>query len=257
MQVIYLCCVLIAPPKAGRFKSRKLKQIINDLPKPIMLSGDLNAHHVAFGCRSTNSRGNEIYNMLDECDLCILNTGTPTTVGTMCHSPSAIDISCISPAIAPLCEWKVHHDPMGSYHFPTIVNIQTSLEKYVVGPPSERFIYSRADWLKYHSESENAFNNINFETESPLDVYNSFCDILNNLKHVYIPKVINKAPYRIKKPVPWWDDDCANAVNESRYALSNYRLHPTVENYIEYKKIDARKKKVNKREKEIRLGDIM
>lgn len=160
-----------SPPQGGRFKCRKLKKIINNLPKPVMLSGDLNSHHVTFGCLSTNSRGSDLHNLLDECDLCILNTGLPTTVGTIHHKPSAIDISCISPTVAPSCEWKVYDDPMGSYHFPTITNIQTSIEKYVVGPPAEHFIYKQADWSKYHSESKEAFDHLNFEVESPIIAY--------------------------------------------------------------------------------------
>lgn len=248
--ILSLLCVY-SPPRGGRFKTRKLKQIIDDLPKPIMLSGDLNAHHVAFGCMSTNSRGNDIYNLLDECDLCILNTGSPTTVGTAHHNPSAIDISCISPTVAPLCEWKVHDDPMGSYHFPTIVNIQTSVQKYIIGPPSERFIYSRANWSKFHSESEQAFNNLNLNTENILNIYNSFCDILNNLKLECIPKIVHKSSYTLKKPVPWWDNECWTAVNNSKSALRHYRLYPTIENYIEYKKVDAKKKKLISEKKKL------
>lgn len=136
-----------------RFQGRRLKQILNDLPKPIMLSGDLNAHHVAFGCLSTNSRGSEIYNIIDEYDLCILNTGTPTTVGSPNKNPSAIDISCISPSLASLCHWRVHDDSMGSYHFPTIIDIQTSVHKYEIGSPIDRFVYSKADWLKFLSKT--------------------------------------------------------------------------------------------------------
>lgn len=239
-----LLCAYAPPNCVGRrFKCRKLKQIIDTLPKPIMLSGDLNAHHVAFGCRSSNTRGNDVYNLLDECDLCILNTGSPTTVGTIRSNPSSIDITCVSPDVAPLCEWTVHEDPMGSYHFPILVDIQISVQKYVTGTPSERFNYRQADWSKFSSESEKAFDNINYD-QSPLEIYNSFCDILNSLKHNCIPKIVSHYPYKMKTPAPWWDKECADAVNNSRSALRNYRSNPTIPNYIEYKKVDALKKKL-------------
>lgn len=248
-----LLCAYASPPaqrsRRGPFKSENLKQIIDNLPEPILLSSDLNAHHVAFGCRSNNSRGNLIYNVLDECDLCILNTGSPTTVGTSIHNPSSIDITCASPNIAALCEWKVHDDPMGSYHFPILIDIQVCAEKYVTGVPSERFNYKQADWSKFFSESENAFDYLDFDNSSPQDIYQSFCDTLNRIKQNCIPKIINRSPYKIKKPVPWWDNECATAVNNSRLALSNYKSDPTIEKYIEYKKVDAQKKKLLSKKK--------
>lgn len=252
-----LCAYAPPPPRRnhrgeynrGSFESGKLKQIINNLPKPIFLASDLNAHHVAFGCHYNNSRGNAIYNLLDDCDLCILNTGAHTTVGNSVHNPSSIDIACASPNITPLCEWKVHDDPMGSYHFPTLINIQILPEKYVTGVPFERFSYKQADWSKFYSESEKAFSSIDFDSHTPQDIYNSFCDILNKIKQNCIPKVVSQSPYKIKKPVPWWDNECATAVNNSRLALRSYRADPTIDKYIEYKKVDALKKRLLSKKK--------
>lgn len=232
-----------SPPR-GRFKCAKLKQIINTLPKPMLLAGDLNAHHVAFGCRSTNSRGNDVYNILDECDLCILNSGSPTTVGTAYHNQSAIDISCISPSLASLCDWKVHSDPMGSYHYPTIIDIYTSVDKYEVNDPSERYLYNKADWSLFRSETKEAFKHFTIDENQPLSCYNNFIDILNKVKEVCIPKVTHVTQYTIRKPVPWWDDECAEAVRKSKVALNYYRSHPSVDNFLQYKKVDALKKKL-------------
>jgi ribonuclease HI len=241
-----LLCVYCPPPKHGRsnFESRKLKRIINNLPKPVMVSGDFNAHHVAFGCLSINKRGSDIYDVFDECDLCILNTGSPTTIGRAGHNPSAIDVSCISPSMAPLCDWNVHSDCMGSYHFPTIVNINISVEKYDIGMPTERFLYNKADWVSFTSASENAFDTISNEHTNALNYYNEFCVILNDIKNKYIPTFKNYTNYIRKKPVPWWDDECKEAVTKSKQALNFYRSHPTIQNYIEYKKVDAYKKRL-------------
>lgn len=231
------------PPRGGRFKTRKLKQIINSLPKPLMLSGDLNAHHIAFGCLTCNSRGSEIYNLLDDSDMCILNTGSPTTVGSIHHNQSAIDISCISAVMAPLCYWKVHDDAMGSYHYPTIIDIQTAPEKYEIGETSEKYLYKKANWSKYISESELAFNNLELDNINPLKSYDDFCSILSDIKESCIPKFKRNKQYTIKKPVPWWDDECLQVVLKSKMALNEYKNNSSLENYIEYKKIDAMKKR--------------
>lgn len=240
-----------APPNAeGRyFRGRRLREIINDMPKPLLLSGDMNAHHVAFGCHSNDSRGNDVLNILDQNDLCILNTGSPTTVSRPNWNQSAIDITCVSPVLAPLCEWNVHDDAMGSYHYPTITDIYTSVEKYVVGEPTEKYLYEKADWTKYYTESENLFKDFCINNLDPLSSYNEFCDRLHDLKNICIPLLTRTACQTIRKPVPWWDNECKEAVSKSKKALNFYRLNPTLENFIEYKKIDAKKKKLLREKK--------
>lgn len=240
-----ILCLYCPPPKEGRsrFRANALKQIIQRLPKPLMLAGDVNAHHIAFGCASCNSRGNEVYNVLDDCDLCILNSGAPTTVGRSVHNPSAIDITCISPSVAPLCDWKVHDDPMGSYHYPTITDIQTSVDKYQMSDPVHRYIYSKADWHKFNLQTERMSDYIHFDSSDPISVYDNFYIHLTNIRDLCIPKVVKTTPHLQKKPVPWWDDECSSVVKKSKQALNFYRSHPSIENYITYKKLDAAKKK--------------
>lgn len=238
-----------SPPRPGRFKSRQLKQIINSLPKPIILSGDLNAHHVAFGCLQTKPRGTDVYDLVDECDLCILNSGAPTTVGSLRNSQSSIDITCVSPQIAPLCHWSVSDDPMGSYHYPTFTFIELQPQDFEVGQPIERFLYDKADWKLFASETEKAFRSFSIDYNEPLSTYDKFCVTLNTVKESCIPKLNITSPTIRKKPVPWWDNECLEAVKKSKAALNFYRTHPSVENFIEYKKIDAIKKKLLREKK--------
>lgn len=244
-----ILCAYAPPPREGRrFRGRRLKQIIDNMPKPVMLAGDLNAHHVAFGCMSNNTRGNEIYDIFDQCNLCILNNGSPTTVGRPTHNPSAIDVSCVSPMIAPLSEWKVHDDPMGSYHYPTIIDIFTTVEKYVIGEPIEKYLYNKADWSKYLEESKNMFN-FTLNPNEPLTSYQTFCEKINTLKYLCIPKLKRISQHVIRKPVPWWDNECKEAVIKSKEALNYYRNNPLIEHYIEYKKLDAIKKRLIREKK--------
>lgn len=131
-QLTILC--IYSPPN-NRFDSTKLKDLINNIPKPCIIMGDFNAHSLAFGCHSDNNRGRCLYNIIDEFDLCIMNDGSPTTVPYPNRHASAIDLALVSPSIAHLCNWYVHDDPMGSYHLPTLleVNIQPSI--YDTSPP--------------------------------------------------------------------------------------------------------------------------
>lgn len=242
---ITILCTYAPPDSEIRhFRGITLRQLLNNIPKPVIISGDLNAHHVTFGCMSNNTRGNDIYDTLNQNDLCILNTGSPTTVGRPNYNPSAIDITCVSPSLAPLCDWKVHNDPMGSYHYPTITNLYTSVHKYTIGEPMEKYLYNKADWAKYYSESENLFNTFQIIPFDPLLSYNNFCDKITTLKDMCIPKLRRTSNCVIRNPVPWWDDECKKAVENSKNALNLYRTTSLYEDYIKYKKLDALKKKL-------------
>lgn len=240
---------IYCPPGNTKFKINNLSKIVKALPKPLLISGDMNAHHLAFGCSTTSIRGQDIYNMLDELDFCILNTGSPTTVSYPHRSPSAIDISSISSIIAPLCEWFVHDDPMGSDHFPTIINMNIKPSLYEIGDNNKKYLYNKADWFAFKNESENAFNNLDINVNNVLNSYDMYYNILNDLKDKYVPLYNPKKCFTQRKPAVWWNDKCREAVIKTKNALKNYKLNPTTQNFIIYKKNDALKKKIIKEEK--------
>ncbi|KAH9636876.1 hypothetical protein HF086_010657 [Spodoptera exigua] len=237
------------PPHSGHTRLNKLRNIIKELPKPVFISGDFNAHHIAFGCVSTKGRGQQLYDISDELDLCLLNDGSFTTNNRPNCNPSAIDITFTSAVLAPLCDWTVHDDSMGSYHFPTITNLTLAVNKYQTNPPIEKFLYKKADWVKYCEISETLFNDINVDTENPLKSYNTFCNRLSSLKLLCIPKYTKTSSYRSRPPAPWWNEKCEQSVIKSYQALKYYRSNPTMDNYIIYKKLDALKKRTISEEK--------
>lgn len=242
---------IYCPPRAGRFPVNTLKNIVTSLPSPVLVMGDFNAHHTAFGSSSDKARGIQIYDMLDEIDMYILNDGQPTTLARPNQSPSAIDIAFVSPILASSIEWSVHtEDTLGSYHFPTIVNLNTSSEIYESPSTSKKFLYNKANWLGFTLKSKNAFNHL-LDNSDPISCYDEFCDLLNSLKAEFIPVhqlgSINQR--KIHKPMPWWNETCSNAVKECKLALHMYRRYPTMENYILYKKLEASKKLTIKQQK--------
>jgi hypothetical protein len=84
-------------------------------------------------------------------DLFILNDGSPTRLPDRNdHNPSAIDITLISPTLAPLTTWEVVPDELGSDHLPINIHIEN-------GPPQARerararkFNYTKADWERFN-----------------------------------------------------------------------------------------------------------
>ncbi|CAF4941389.1 unnamed protein product [Pieris macdunnoughi] len=237
-----ILCVY-CPPSNSNFRISKLRDIIRDLPKPIYVAGDFNAHHVAFGCMTTKSRGHQLYDLIDEFDLCVLNNGNFTTINYPNRNPSAIDVSFCSAPITPLCEWWVHDDCMGSYHFPTLTRVLLSVDRYQINPPIEKFLYNKTDWTKYNELSISAFSNFEVNNENPLQSYDEFIERLVTLKRDTVPKFVKSNNYRCKPPAPWWNDTCEQSVIKTYKALKLYRRDPTIDNYINYKRLDAVKKK--------------
>ncbi|RVE41320.1 hypothetical protein evm_014034 [Chilo suppressalis] len=244
-----ILCVYCPPGNENRTRFRKLENIIRNLPKPCLISGDFNAHHIAFGSLSTNSRGRQLFEIFDDNDLCILNTGEHTTVQSPTRNSSAIDVSSISPGLAPLCEWRVGNDPLGSLHYPTFIDIKISPSLYQVNENIEKFLYKKADWLKYYSKSEEYFKDFAVNTDNPIITYDNFCLILDMLRNECIPVYKSRDGQKIHRPAPWWNSRCANVVQDSHKALQTYRNNGTLESYINYKKLDALKKRILKEEK--------
>lgn len=243
-----ILCVY-CPPSSGHIRINKLRNIVNDLPKPIFIAGDFNAHHIAFGCLSSKGRGHQLYDIIDELDLCILNNGSYTTIHYPNTNPSAIDVSLSSPSVAPLCNWSVHDDSMGSYHFPTFTDISLAVDKYRLNPPIDKFLYNKTDWNRYCDVSESFFSDIVVDADDPLQSYNIFCNQLEALKKECIPKFTRSNSYKSRPPAPWWNKKCEDAVIASYNSLKYYRQNPTISNFIAYKRLVAVKKRTISEEK--------
>lgn len=105
------------------FTYTHINNLIDSLPKPLLLAGDFNAHHTMWGCTSNNGRGTTLHSIIEDSDLCILNDGQATTVGSHKWRPNALDLTIVSSSLSLRCNWSVHNDPMGSYHLPTVTSI--------------------------------------------------------------------------------------------------------------------------------------
>jgi len=70
-------CSLYLPPSSKWTKS-DIDDIIAQLPPPILLLGDFNAHSKDWGCPSNDRKGKIIGDLLTERDLSILNDGSTT-----------------------------------------------------------------------------------------------------------------------------------------------------------------------------------
>ena len=86
-----------------------------------VVTGDFNAHHAMWGGTGTEARGGGavLAENIENSNLVLLNDGSSTRLPDRAdHAPSAIDLSLISPTLAPSTSWEVTSDELGSDHLP-------------------------------------------------------------------------------------------------------------------------------------------
>lgn len=255
------------------FDKTKFENLIKSIPEPMIIAGDFNAHHTSWGCCSTSPRGRTVLDVVDDNFLVLLNDGTPTTVGSVTWRPNALDLAIVSPSLAPLCTWSVHDDPLGSYHLPGVINLvfNNNVNNFVNNNANGTHLpihpnFKMVNWQMYSKKVECMVNNFQFDSYTPLEAYNLFTTILISaasqsiLNHKSPPTNNFSRPSvgRFKKVpnLPWWNDKCSAAVQNSKQAYIKFKQNFTLENYLEFKKLQAIKKLVLKNERQNSWADL-
>lgn len=197
--------------------------------------GDFNCHSETWGSNRRDARGVIVEDLIDELNLVVLNDGSATHFSSAYQSFSAIDLTLVSPSIASLMKYKVLEDLHHSDHFP----IQCEL---INTPRQQRNTRKKwkqdlADWTNFRDEialSEQC-------EDSPINVLvEHVTRELINAANQHIPSSTSKPP----KCVPWWSREIKEAIAARRSALSNFKRYPTTSNFIEFKKLRARARRL-------------
>ena len=97
-KTLTVCNIYLPPSLDVNFSD--LEHLIQQLPAPFVLVGDLNAHSPLWGDVRQDSRGQMIEESLNDHNLCLLNTGEPTYRHHSHHSFSVPDVSICDPSLA-------------------------------------------------------------------------------------------------------------------------------------------------------------
>lgn len=269
ISIVSMYCPTNSTPN---FSKAKFDVLIKSIPEPMIFAGDFNAHHTAWGSHSVTPRGRDILDVIDDNGLVLLNTGELTTVGTPTWRPSALDLTVVSPSLALSCDWSVHNDPLGSYHLPVILKIslgQTeNTSTHILGSNIPKWPnYKWIDWDLYKKTVDEMLQNFSIDdAASPNEIYRQFCTTLHMAIHASLPQnkktnsstststnsrnIVTNNSKKPRIPLPWWNGQCDKAVEDSRKAFATFKNDPTVENYINFKHLQALKKLTLKRERD-------
>ena len=195
----------------------------------VILLGDLNAHSPVFGDTETNREGRSIENIIDKNNLAILNDKTGTHINND-GGLSCIDVTLVSNNLALKSSWKVHHDSLGSDHYPILIHINE--------PPAtennttERYALKRADWSSFKEESSKIFKQQQIYNNDS-SVYNS--NIINAIHQAAkssIPTVSNK---RRTRNVPYWNKRCSEAVRQRQKLQHRMKRTKEIQDCADYR----------------------
>ncbi|GFO37289.1 RNA-directed DNA polymerase from mobile element jockey [Plakobranchus ocellatus] len=210
-------CSLYLPPNSHVSKL-SLAGLFEQLPKPFLVLGEFNAHSPAWGDSRWDGRGRMLEEFTAENDLIILNSGGQTFVHSAYHSTSAIDLAVASPSIAAECSWAAHSDLCGSDHIPIFLTLTSNFSSNV----NTSFNFKKADL--------NRFGDL-----CKLSLDDSVADI-----EQFISKLLDAARSSIpfhkgtknKTRVPWFTQECRQALRERKKAQRKYFEAPSFENFI-------------------------
>lgn len=188
---------------------QKLYQLVKQIKKiaePIILLGDFNGHHRAWGSRTPNARGSAIINAASQCNLSILNDGSPTFIRGQIQT--AIDVSFASTAVISRLRWSAYDDPQGSDHVPITLALDNVAPPEVSRRP--RWLYKQANWVEYQAALDNELE------QSPPASVTELTETINRVAAATIPKT-SSSPGR--RALYWWSDETKAAVKSRRKAL--------------------------------------
>ena len=229
------------PPRQHISKTEVL-DLIEQLPKPMMLLGDFNAHHNLWYSDHNDTRGKDIEKLLTENDLLCLNTQKPTYYRVHDQVTSILDLSIVSSEKYLDYTWDTLPELHGSDHYPIIIKTPNRNTKDGIS----RWNFDKANWSKYREQSEIKKGIQTFHTVE--SAYKHLIDKIKEAANLSIPKKKTKLN---KPPVPWWNEDCNREKKNTRTAFRRMRNNPTTAHIITYKRRNSIKQRTYKNARRI------
>ena len=211
----YTVCSIYLPPGAP-VERADLDALVRDLPSPFLLLGDFNGRHPLWDDGDTTPRGILLASFIEDADLEVLNSGDVTHFHIQTGTFTAIDLSlCTSDSLLDF-SWWVLPDLYGSDHFPILLESTTSAPQ----SRSPRWRLDKADWRLFTDLTSSVRPLDDFGTCDEAATY--FTDALHSAALQSIPRTSGRFP---KRPVPWWNAGCTNAVKEKNAAFARLQRH--------------------------------
>jgi len=146
-KTITICSIYLFPSIACNIT--ELEDLIRQLPPPVLLLGDFNAHSQQWGSNKRSSRWRMVEDLLLKSNLSLLNSGSPTYLHPDTASYLAIGFSITHPALYLDFCWQTDSDLHGSDHYPIVIT--TDIPSPSFSKPTWKL--HKADWAAFFTSS--------------------------------------------------------------------------------------------------------
>jgi len=220
-KTITVCSIYLPPSMV--FDTNDFYDFLQQLPPPILITGDFNSQSTLWGCTKLDRRGKMVEDILTKHNLCILNNTSPTYTHPATGSSSAIDLSICSPDIFLDMQWKTLDNLCGSDHYTILISygsIETSSAVH-------SWKLRKADWLSFSNEASEQLG---------FNVPDISLDEFSYRLLIIAKNNIPKSKFSVQKHnTVWFNDTCKEAINKRKKALRKVKSSPTSENIQQYK----------------------
>ena len=223
----FTICSIYLPPGAP-IRLEQLLNLHSQLPTPLILLGDFNAHNPLWEKDSDSDvRGKIVEDFLTKTNLCLLNDTSPTYLDPRTFRTTSVDLTLCSPEIAPDFSWTTMDDPHHSDHFPIQINPKIPSAT----PIPSIFNTKRANWTSFQTDCS-----LHLGPNKEDQTIEGFTQTLLNISEKNIPKLSTKP----RKNKVWFDNACLQAIREKRNKLQKAIKNPTLENIQNFRKARAK-----------------
>ena len=243
-----LCSIYIPPNNSSDVSIEDLHNLISQLPAPVILMGDFNAHNGAWGAVEDSPRGAIIEKFILNEDLILLNNKHHTFFRS--GYSSLLDLTLCHPSLFMDLECTVFEDTCGSDHCPIKLTLNTS--DTIENERIPQWNFKKANWSLFN---QSCIKNINPDKFTPDSVEMALLN--NDEMAVFTELLLNSAieaipqtsPNPKKKPKPYFDEECKNIIDERKDAFKKFKKVNTPENVKHYQIMRAKCRRVIKQKK--------
>ena len=214
-----------------RLELNKLLSIEGQDRRRMVWCGDFNSHNTLWGGERTDSNGQIVEELMEEKRLVCLNDGRATRIDINTGHESVLDLTLVSDSLAGKTEWEVCGvTTIGSDHYPIVVQLEMRT-KTVAGGGTGKWIFEKAKWEKYLIVSEE--NMLRIEKHDDVDILNE--EVSSAMYEAAMESIPRSKGKMRRKAVPWWTEQCSDAVKQRNKAFRELKKSHTFQNLIQYK----------------------
>uniref|UniRef100_A0A2S2Q6Z7 Endonuclease/exonuclease/phosphatase domain-containing protein n=1 Tax=Sipha flava TaxID=143950 RepID=A0A2S2Q6Z7_9HEMI len=220
------------------FNKNNIENILYQIPKPFIMTGDFNSHSTEWGSIKIDNRGKEIEKMLENDHLVLLNNLEPTRINPINGELLCIDLSFSNASLAQRTDWNVLPNLSSSDHFPILIQIFSRHNDTYNS--AERWNLKNPNWPLFTEFLESEISKIkNPEKLSINQLTETITSHIINSGNLTIGKSKTKNQ---KSKVPLWNQNIKDALLAKKEALKIFKKTNNSNDFIILEQLRAKPK---------------